>query len=416
MVRGETTGNIPWPKLSIARALAILTSFEALFVLFLLAGRFKADPRFAWAPIDLTLLFFGLSILSALFLIVLRRIKVNKMALGGVILYLTFSAWIGFTLIWAPNNPYAAEKAVRVLTLVFWAYAGAALVIANKPERVVRFYFLLVLAAVWFAAESWAVYIGSGSTEPHLERVLGGNYLGMGRVVGMAINILVVGLLLGKEKGLFKIFSSIIVMFFFVTLLILGGRGPFIATLMSTLVAFLLTRNLFKLMPILLVMGVLLPIAAEVVPLTTLYRLQILLEEPSGGTSTQGRLQRIEGAWEQITEAPVFGQGVGSFYWYHGDPSLERDYPHNILLELAAETGLVGVSLFVFLVLFSIRKIQWTKISQHQLHFVAILMLVNTLLNAMVSGDIPDNRLLFTVLGLLTGLSSIPRALSGRQG
>ncbi|WP_347241445.1 O-antigen ligase family protein [Thermus sp.] len=393
-----------------------LASFEALFVLFLLAGRFKADPRFAWVPIDITLLFLGLSILSALFLIILRRTKVYKTAFEGVMLYLAFSSWISFTLIWAPNDPYATDKVVRVLTLVFWAYAGAALIIANKPERVARFYFLLVLAAVWLAVESWLVYINSGSTEPHLERVLGGNYLGVGRVVGMATNILVAGLLLGKERGFFKTFLLIMLLFFFITLLIIGGRGPFIATLMSIFIAFLLAKKPFKFMLFLLTMGVLFSLASEVAPLTTLYRLQILLEEPSGGTSAEGRLRRIEGAWEQITRAPVLGQGVGSFYWYYGDPSLERDYPHNILLELAAETGLIGFSLFVFLVLFSIRQIEWAKIRQRPLHFVAILMLVNTLLNAMFSGDIPDNRLLFTVLGLLTGFSGVPRALSRRQG
>ena len=30
-------------------------SFELSFVLFLFAGRFKLDPRFAWVPVDLTL-------------------------------------------------------------------------------------------------------------------------------------------------------------------------------------------------------------------------------------------------------------------------------------------------------------------------------------------------------------------------
>ena len=53
-----------------------LLSLEALFVLFLMAGRYKADPRFAWVAewtsLDVTALTFGATGLAAL-LVVLRR-------------------------------------------------------------------------------------------------------------------------------------------------------------------------------------------------------------------------------------------------------------------------------------------------------------------------------------------------------
>jgi hypothetical protein len=37
-------------------------SFEVIFVLFIFAGLYKADPRLAWFPVDLTLLLFLVSV------------------------------------------------------------------------------------------------------------------------------------------------------------------------------------------------------------------------------------------------------------------------------------------------------------------------------------------------------------------
>ena len=37
-------------------------SFEVVFVLFIFAGLYKADPRLAWFPVDLTLLLFIVSV------------------------------------------------------------------------------------------------------------------------------------------------------------------------------------------------------------------------------------------------------------------------------------------------------------------------------------------------------------------
>jgi len=423
VVRHSVMNRAQFFILSVTKGVAILFSFEALFVLFLLAGRFKADPRFAWVPIDLTLLFLALSLLSAVTLLILGKVRVTRATFWGVLLYLTFSAWIGFTLIWAPASAYAIDKVLRILTLVFWAYAAPALIIASEPERVLRFYFLLVLASVWLAIESWVTYLAAGSTEPQLENILGGNYLGVSRVLGIAVDILIVGFLL-ERRFLRRMGFVGLIVWFLLTLLVIGGRGPFLAAAASVLAAFVLFgeksfsnwfKSMFGLVFVLFTLGALSPMISSFLPLTTLHRLETLLEEPGGGTSAQGRLERIGGALRQISEAPVFGQGVGSFYWYYGDPTLTRDYPHNIILELWSETGLVGLFLFFLLMFHAVRKIKWAKLSQHPMHFVAILILVNAFLNALVSGDVPDNRLLFVALGLITGLPTLSLASKGER-
>ena len=382
-------------------------TFEFSFLLFLMAGRFKADPRFSWAPVDLTLLFMFLSLLTGMF-ILLKVHKYNKIALLGVMLYLIFAGWVAISLQWAPSSPYALDKTLRISILVFWSYVGAALIIANDRVRVMRFYTLLVIFSLWFALEAWSTYLRAGLNGPTLETVLGGNYLGVGRSVGLGLIVLVVLLLFRQRtKGLGSALPLALgAAFFFATLLIIGGRGPFIAAVLSITFAILLTKRTSKIIVLFLIAIVAIFIAGNTLPLTTLYRLQTLIEEPFGGTSAHGRIQRIEGALQQVNDAPIFGKGVGSFYYYHGDSSLNRDYPHNIFLELASELGLIGILLFLSLVFLPITKLQRKILRRDPVCLIALLFVLNTFLNAMISGDLPDNRLLFAALGLLTGLDS----------
>jgi hypothetical protein len=66
------------------------------------------------------------------------------------------------------------------------------------------------------------------------------------------------------------------------------------------------------------------------------------------------------------------------------------------------EEGLVGLSLFVGLLIYGWRALGRSSLARHDPVRVLIVMLfVNTLANALVSGDIPDNRALFGMLGLM---------------
>lgn len=63
-----------------------------------------------------------------------------------------------------------------------------------------------------------------------------------------------------------------------------------------------------------------------------------------GDTSTANRLEFFSLAWEMFANAPLFGQGIGSFLW-DGKPH----YPHNVFMELLAETGLIATSVFTII-------------------------------------------------------------------
>ena len=89
-----------------------------------------------------------------------------------------------------------------------------------------------------------------------------------------------------------------------------------------------------------------------------------------------------------------------------------RLYPHNLVLELGAENGLIGVLIFgaLIIVTFAI-GLTFLKREKGLARVVVRYLLVVccfSLLNAMVSGDINDNRILFTFVGLIGVMSRIP--------
>lgn len=376
-------------------------SFETLFVLYLFAGQFKADPRFSWVPVDLTLLFMVVSMVGAVYTIA-KRAKISRSAVLGVLSYLLFACWGAVSLLWAPQASYAQEKAVRILTTLFWAYTGAALVISGDPVRMGRFYRALVVFATWMAIEAMRVYLLGGPSEPRPQQVLGGNYLGVGRIVGVGLVVLLVDWLFNRRWSRLEAAVRVAgLALFAIVLLAAGGRGPLLATVFTILLTIGIVRGISRVTVLSLVVGVVILVTAGLVPLTTLDRLSVLITQAYGGVSAYQRLVLMEGALRQFHVSPLVGRGIGSFpYHYYGDPQLKRGYPHNIVLEVLAELGLVGMILLGLLCLMSIRGVQWKGVASQPTQLLPILLVTNAFINAFVSGDLPDNRFLFAALGL----------------
>lgn len=385
----------------VSSLLRFFVSFEFIFVSSLMAGRFKADPRFSWMPVDWTLLFWVGSLTYGMYLLALRQ-RVRLTPIREVLLFSLLSAWLLSSIVWAPPTHYGMDKVLRFLIFGGWGLVATAFIISTDPMRINRFFYVWLFYAAWLSLESYVTYLGKDPGQPELETVLGGNYLGVGRVVGPGILFLLSWILCGRHRTL----GYLGIMFFAPVLVVVGGRGPALATVMAAGFALVVCfKKISRFLSLLVVVGLAVVLTATFFPQTTVYRLTVLLDEPGGGTSVQGRLWRWERAWEQFAQAPFVGQGAGSFYFYHGDPSLPRDYPHNIFLEMASEAGLVGVLLFTTLLIAPFLRHKIGDYRRNMYLLASALLLVNTLVNALVSGDIADNRLLLVAVGLLAGLS-----------
>jgi O-antigen ligase len=410
--RPALAGSVPkQPVLDLSprELLSALVSFEALFVLFLFAGRYKGDPRFAWVPVDLTVLFFLLSALAGM-LILMRMRRIPRQGFAVVVAAVCFTVWMAASLAWTPGWAYAIEKTQRFAVLTLFALGAGALIIAPDPVRVRRFFLLIVMLGTWMATEALIYYVNAPSA--WFIHVLGGSYLGLGRVCGLAALVVLAAWLLDRNGPVRHLLLLGLFATFCYVLLIGGGRGPLLATGLVLLVPLivglrlvpegvLVKRFQFLLLGLILAGAAAITYLATSTELTmTLYRFMRLsggiAHEHSAATRANRFMTTIT-SWER---APVFGHGIGSWPVLNGFPD-EQHYVHNLFLELLEELGLIGLGLFLILMIVSLRPLTRARLRAEPMLLCALMLTINAFFNAMVTGDFNENRVLFTLFGIL---------------
>ena len=119
---------------------------------------------------------------------------------------------------------------------------------------------------------------------------------------------------------------------------------------------------------------------------------------PSSGSAVE-RLDFYKAALTEIAERPIWGLGVGGWAVYYNGKD-ERAYPHNLLLLVAVEQGMLGESVLVtFLIVVSLAIKRIVKASGE--HFIVLFALFAfSVTVSMFSGDLDTNRLLWFWCGM----------------
>ena len=121
----------------------------------------------------------------------------------------------------------------------------------------------------------------------------------------------------------------------------------------------------------------------------------LMLLDPQYSASITTRISQVSFSLDKIFENAgnfFFGLGVGSFgILFEGED--ERLYPHNAILEIGFELGIVGVILFIILVFLYFKKLRFN------LNF--LLIFVYLFLNSMKSYSLVDSRVMFGILSVL---------------
>jgi O-antigen ligase len=386
--------------------------FEILLILYLFAGRYKADPRFEWVPVDLTALFWGLSVVAGLFVLWRQRFKVHRKSVLLVWLVLGFVGYAVVSLAWTPSRVYARQKVFYIATLTLWPLIACALIIAYDRRRLRRFLALLVVFSGWIAGESTLELLRSGGQG--FIHALGGGYLGSGRVVGLGLLVVLGYGLFFEQKKLEKLGAVILIGWFLLVLLVLGGRAPLLATGAAALVPLstgfrpvpsgklAVQRSVVPLLVlIVLVVVIVVCLYSSGTMTTTLRRLNILFSEGME-SATQRRVELYIDAIRFWSEMPLLGHGIGAFPLLEGREDV-RLYPHNLILEILVELGLVGLTLFGISVFSALKALGTLKtVRDDPWRLIVLMLFVNTFMNSMATGDISDNRIVFGVLGLMT--------------
>jgi O-antigen ligase len=388
-------------------------SFEAAFLLFIFSGAYKIDPRFAWFPGDMSVVLFGLSVVAGLVPLLRGSLLyvpgIKAVCAGGIFVF-----WMIASQIWSPSEIYANEKLTETIAGNLWCLGATGMIIASSRVRVWRFLILLLVFGVVTGVD-YAIFT---IRAPEIWRV--DYYLALGRLCGLSA---IVAFVLWLRSPPRSARGPILLAAFAVcgyVLLKAGGRMPIAAVavgmLLPPLLSFRLPHGqLFISRSILASLGLVAALALIVTgfaishtgSLRTLQRFDTFMSKADSGETANPRFKLWPHAVAYWTERPLVGHGVGAWpILYMGKD--KRQYPHNLILELLVEQGLVGVVLFAGLVLVLVWRVNLRRLREDPALMCAVMLCINAFVNAMSSGDISDNRNLFAMLGLL-----VMRSLGG---
>jgi O-antigen ligase len=194
-----------------------------------------------------------------------------------------------------------------------------------------------------------------------------------------------------------------------VALLAAGSRGPVIAFALGLVVLLGLIaasgRDRRRLLLVAAALFAAVIVAPLLLPGSSIGRALSALVGSGSGVSSNGRSELWAQAFAAFGAHPLLGLGTGGF----ASLSPTELYPHNLLLEMSAELGVVGVLLIGGVILgFAARLLAaWRtgrgtdKIAASALIALFLMMLVN----AFFSGAIQDNSELWIWGGMGVGLS-----------
>lgn len=378
-------------------------SFETLLVAYIFVGAYKSNPNFAWLfPVDATIVLFALSFAVGLTIIV--REGIYRRGIQPICFYFLFCAWIMLSMFWTAGEEVQPIQyhLFRIIVLNGWIVIASFAIVAGSRERIRRFCIALMILAFAVAID-WVYLAGSFAHRGFLEDR---GYANVARVVmhGLAVAF---GFMMFARTMTVRWFALLaLVLFYLYAILIIGSRLPLLTAFLQLFVMLLLSvvpqrdKLLIRLgaLPALVVaVGVMLGLIAMMwlgVESWTLDRLTSLANMVSG-TGTDGsadvRVHYLLAAlrfWSSSFEAAIFGNGILSFPEMLRGAYQPGTNPHNLILEIATEYGLIGVVLFVFFIASAIAGSTIRLASNGPLPIIAVTLFIGAALNIPVSADI----------------------------
>lgn len=402
---------------------AMVAAPGLLFAAYLLIPFYKGALQ-PYLPVDLTLLLGAVNAAQLIPVILERRRR--DVSGVGLALWIAFAGLVVAGILYAPDPTLAITAAGKFLALVTLPLMLGALRVASDPR--------FVRQVIWsfLAIGVVAVIIGILNLSS-VDRliVLGMNTIQVA-VAAMLVPLVTIAFVVGDGRGIVRTATVLLVPVALVVAIATGSRGPILTLVVMGLVAGIaaLARGRRINRRVLLAIGaivggstVALILAAAFLPSLSTSRFVLLLDfvqgmlggnplAAGGDTSSETRLHLFGAAIAIFGDHPIIGAGTAGFASlsssYAGAYFTDR-YPHNAVLQIAAEYGVVGLAVFTALALAALRR------RVPAANGAAALQVVFTylLLNAMLSGDILEDRM---TLGLLVLLLVVDRARPARFG
>lgn len=377
---------------------------EIIFILFLLSGTLK--PFFIYFHIPMGIDF---TVLCALLLIILlgRDIAANKFVINinqfskyaMTTLFFLF-ATILFSLFYTSSQSYVYSKILQFITILL-AFTFPILSREFSVTKALKFFlYLAIITTIVFLPIFMNGYKLFLTDYAHFIRtpiaLIYQSYLPIGYMIGIAILI----------NMFFPFFSPtrkfLVTLFLLAALVTAGARGPLFSVITLLLMYAIIKKFNFKiprwstvLLSLLLVIPIgiysLSKVNLEDLLTRTYTRIVTIQNEPSAND----RLVRTKFVFDHIdAEHFTLGYGFGSFGFEYSKVD-ERSYPHNLLLELLFELGIVGLTIYLLFLWPIMRKLIISK------SFVLWALFLYVFVNSLKSLSLSDSRILFGFLALI---------------
>lgn len=325
--------------------------------------------------------------------------------------------WAVLALLWSPSTAYGLDKTLRFgLFNLLPAYAVYSAVRSRSlPVSSVLFAFRwaalgisvlgIALTAASFTSNSETTRLSVGVTDP----------ITFGTVAGLGVLLWAIGPTNSTGIAMIPLrFVAVVVCC--AALIGSNSKGPVIATLLTLVVLAVREhsgRSVGRLLGVLLIGTTILYLAPS--EYTSRFDPGIYFGQPNQAEvseSVYSRTRFSEDAIAQFMENPVIGAGTGAFNqipWTEADVPQAvgggtRSYPHNIVLEIAAEQGTVGLLLLLVLIGTVVATLRRRRLSAP---VFAVTMLVAA--GTVFSGDISDHRIFWLGLAMAAGEIALGR-------
>lgn len=346
---------------------------------------------------------YDLTILSAVSIVLLlsmeSKFKFNPDGIYLAILLGLFSFSYMSSFLYSPSSVYGPQKLVGFLGLLF--SFGVGLVLPKGTRNL----FLSVIPDFGIVIALAFLLIMTSNLEALIEF----DFSGVGLIAGEILGLGVIISIFKPDKSIFRK----LLMFLSISLILfLGARGPLVFLILTGSFVGLMSvgKNLNNLAVIRMQTFYFIIIAISSASLLTSilsgtpifeflgsgFSRFLLFFESDQGDSVTARMQMILDAIYYIDQAPILGHGLGSYglVVYGTD---FRAYPHNGVLEIWFEAGIVGLILFIAFILMSF----FAALKRN--YVVLACMIIYLLLNFLKSSSLDELRLLFLICGLSAG-------------
>ena len=373
-----------------------------IYSAFLMSGVYKTLLLvFKISSIDITLVLGLLLVMKIITDLVLRKFGFKKDIIIILSLFLFFVFSLIITLNYTISEKYCYIKLFKFSTCVI-AFMYPLLI---KKININNLLDIIVVQIMFFSGAFIFLYQFYYKSNVQIfsymnfdPAQIGGMSLQVGFFIGFALLLSII-----QKRTLRAII-------FFIFLILTGAKGPIIFSCLSIIIMipFIITKrvsikvDIKKKHGLILILCLIILISLGNITGKVKYvhemayrsvsRLAMIFSDDKGA-SVNDRIEHIKTALKYIADKPVLGYGIGSYnYIVYGIDG--RGYPHNIILELWFEAGLMGLLSFILLYNYVIIRTYIYKCTNMS------ILLIYQFLTALTSSNLSDLRFFFAFISI----------------